>query len=318
MSSTRLVVCGSIALDRIMSFKGNYHELIDADKLEVLSLSVLVDSLSVVPGGIGANIAYNLAQLGDKVTLLGSIGVDASDYLERLGDAGINIASVHRSQLPTASFSVLTDSVGNQVGGFYPGAMSDAKDISFAPWADSKEPILACLSAHDPSAMRRQTEECIKHDIPLVYDPGQQVSTRSSDDLKRGIAAAKILIVNEYELSMLFKRTGLSEQELQAAVPILITTLGEHGSRILDSRLPKPVEIGIATPSEIVDPTGAGDAYRAGFLYGYLRQWELVQCGQLGSVVASFALEHHGPQGPLSREAVMERYEKTFNEKVVL
>jgi adenosine kinase len=117
---------------------------------------------------------------------------------------------------------------------------------------------------------------------------------------------------------MLCKRTGLSEKELPAAVPILITTLGEQGSRILDSRLSHPVEISIATPSKIVDPTGAGDAYRAGFLYGYLRQWEMQQCGQLGSVVASFALEHHGPQGPLSREAVMERYMQTFNEKVAL
>jgi len=318
MSSTRLVVCGSIALDRIMSFKGNYHELIDADKLEVLSLSVLVDSLSVVQGGIGANIAHSLVQLGGDVSLLGSVGSDGLDYLQSLSDMGIDTQSVHRSKLPSGSFNVLTDSAGNQVGGFYPGAMGDAKDVSFAPWADSKEPILACISAHDPSAMRRQTEECIKHNIRLVYDPGQQVSTISSDDLKRGVEAAEILIVNEYELSMLCKRTGLSEKELPAAVPILITTLGEQGSRILDSRQSHPVEISIATPSKIVDPTGAGDAYRAGFLYGYLRQWEMQQCGQLGSVVASFALEHHGPQGPLSREAVMERYMQTFNEKVAL
>jgi adenosine kinase len=318
MPSTRLVVCGSIALDRIMSFKGNYHELIDADKLEVLSLSVIVDSLSVVRGGIGANIAQGLVQLGGEVSLLGSVGFDGLDYLQSLSDLGIDTQAVHRSKLPSGSFSVLTDSVGNQVGGFYPGAMSDAKDLSFMPWADSKEPIIACLSAHDPSAMRRQSEECLKHNIRMVYDPGQQVSTIPGDDLKCGIEAAEIVIVNEYELSLLIKRTGLSEGELQAAVPILITTLGKNGSRICDSRSSQSLEISVAKPSKVVDPTGAGDAYRAGFLYGYLRQWELRQCGRLGSVVASFALEHHGPQGSLSREAVKERYEKTFNEKVVL
>jgi adenosine kinase len=231
---------------------------------------------------------------------------------------GIDTSGVHLSKLPTGSFSVLTDSSGNQVGGFYPGAMGDAEHISFLPWVETGEDIIACISAHDPGAMRRQTEECLNHKIRLVYDPGQQVSTVPAEDLKRGVEAAEVLMVNEYELSTLCKRTGISETELQTSVPILVTTHGEHGSRIFDSRQPDPIEIGIAKPAQYVDPTGAGDAYRAGFLYGHLRQWGISQCGRLGAVLASFALEHRGPQAPFSRDAVIKRYQETFNEEVTL
>jgi adenosine kinase len=196
--------------------------------------------------------------------------------------------------------------------------MGDAEDLSFAPWIEAGDDIIACISAHDPIAMRRQTEECIKHKIRLLYDPGQQVSTVPAEDLKRGIEGAEIVMVNEYELSMLCKRTGMSEAELQDSVPLLITTHGERGSRIYDKRLSAPVEVGIAKPEEYVDPTGAGDAYRAGFLYGYLRQWDVTKCGRLGAVIASFALEHHGPQAPFSHEIAMKRYQTTFNEEVVL
>jgi adenosine kinase len=132
------------------------------------------------------------------------------------------------------------------------------------------------------------------------------------------VEAAEMVMVNEYELSTLCKRTGMSETELQNSVPILVTTHGEHGSRIFDKRLPDPVEIGIAKPETYVDPTGAGDAYRAGFLYGHLRQWEMKACGRLAAVLASFAIEHHGPQAPFSRDALMKRYQETFNEEVKL
>jgi adenosine kinase len=318
MSKTRLVVCGSIAIDRIMKFSGNYHDLIDAAKIDVLSLSVLVDSLTVVEGGIGANIAYNLVLLGSEVSLIGSVGPDGFDYLQRLSELGIDTQGVHMSRLLSGSFNVLTDSVGNQIGGFYPGAMSDAADLSFLPWVNSGEDIIACISAHDPVAMRRQTEECQQHKIRFVYDPGQQVSTIAAEDLRLGIEAAEVVIVNEYELSMLCTRTGISEAQLQSKVPVLITTHGEQGSRIFDKQLSAPLEISIAKPEEYVDPTGAGDAYRAGFLYGYLRQWDLKQCGRLGSVIASFTLEHHGPQAPFSREDITKRYQQTFNEEVTL
>ena len=317
MSKPHLIVCGSIAIDRIMNFSGNYHDLIDVTKLQVLSLSVLVDSLKVSEGGISANIAFYLAALGEHPTLLGSIGSDAQDYLNRLGALGIDISAVHISELPTAAFNVLTDTSGNQVGGFYSGAMSDADSLSFVPWAKESD-LLTCLSAHDPKAMRRQSEECLEHGIRMVYDPGQQVSTLPPEDLKLGIKAAEVVIVNEYELSLLCSRTGLTEELLKSEVPLLVCTLGDRGSTIRGKSIPDFIHVDVAKPHEIVDPTGAGDAFRAGFLYGYLRQWELVQCGQLGSVVASFALEHHGPQTTITLEEVMNRYYQTFNERIEL
>lgn len=318
MGKPHLVISGSIAIDRIMNFSGNYHDLIDPNKLDVLSLSVLVESLSVSEGGIGANIAYYMAQLGEKTTLLGSIGNDGKDYLTRLEDAGVDTAAVNISSLPTASFNVLTDTAGNQVGGFYPGAMSDAGSVSFLPLNQNSDEIIACLSAHDPEAMRRQTTESLDNKLRLVYDPGQQVSTLPADDLRAGVEAAEVVFVNEYELSLLCTRTGLSEKDIINRVQVLVMTKGKDGSRITLKEGLQETSIGIARPGKLVDPTGAGDAYRAGFLYGYLRQWDMKQCGQLGSVIASYALEHAGPQTTIKKDDLVKRYLETFNERIEL
>jgi len=314
--STQLVVCGSIALDRIMNFTGGFHELIDETKLEVLSVSVLVDSLKISNGGTGANIAYNLSNLGNHPVLLGAVGPDAQEYLQQLEAKGTDVSHVYRSKLPTASFSVLTDSHDNQVGGFYPGAMGDADSLSFTPWAG--QDVLFCLSAHDPTAMRRQIDESAHNKLRLFYDPGQQVSNISVDDLKAGVAAAEVLIVNDYERTVVSKKLGLSEIELAQQVPVFISTHGKDGSVISGQKLPEPVKIAAAKPTDVVDPTGAGDAYRAGFLHGYLRQWDIKQCGQLGSVVASFVLEQAGTQIDLPVDVIKQRYQATYNQEVDL
>lgn len=316
MADTQLIISGSIAIDRIMNFSGSYKDLIESSKLEVLSVSVLVDSLTEAHGGTGANIAYNVAQLGDTPILLGSVGPNGKTYIDFLADHGVDISSVHQSQLPTASFNVLTDSGDNQVGGFYPGAMSDADGLSFLPWKDSA--AFFCISAHDPRAMRRQIEECRANSLPFMYDIGQQVSNVSDEDLKAGIEAAQVVIVNDYEQGVLLNKTGLTSDALQAAVPLLISTHGKDGSVLSGTSLPEPINIKSAAPREIVDPTGAGDAYRSGFLYGYLRQWEYKICGQLGSVVASFVLEQAGTQVNLSLDAIRERYKATYNEEITL
>jgi adenosine kinase len=316
MNDTRIVVCGSIAIDRIMNFNGSYHELIEPSKLETLSISVLVDSLNVARGGNGANIAYSLASLGDKPSLLGSVGQDGRDYVASLADVGVDTAAVHFSQLPTASFNVLTDGQDNQVGGFYPGAMGDADSLSFLPFKD--QDALVCISAHDPAAMRRQVQECVDNGIRLMYDPGQQVTNVSGDDLRAGIEAAEILIINDYEMSVLSGKTGLSREEIEAKIPILISTHGKDGSAISGRQVKDTINVGSAKPLTVADPTGAGDAYRAGFLHGYLRQWDLKKCGQLGSVVASFVLEQAGTQVALDQDAIMKRYQQTFNEEITL
>ena len=316
MGKTQLIVCGSIAIDRIMNFGGSYTDLIEPAKLHVLSVSVLVDSLKEASGGTGANIAYNLAALGNRPVLLGAAGHDATAYLERLASQGVDTSQVHRSELPTASFNVLTDSNNNQVGGFYPGAMADADGLSFAPWAG--QDVLVCLSAHDPAAMRRQVAESADHQLRLVYDPGQQVSNISAEDLQAGVAAAEVVIVNDYELGVLSSKTGLSAADLQARVPVFITTHGVDGSVVSGNRLDHVTQISSAPPARVTDPTGAGDAYRAGFLHGYLRQWDVKACGQLGSVVASFVLEQVGTQTNLSHADISARYQQIFNQEIEL
>ncbi len=315
MSTPQLVICGSIAVDRIMNFPGRYRDLIKPDKLHVLSLSVLLDKLEDSRGGIGANITTALARLGEQPVLLGSVGADAKGYIDDLQALGIDTSGVHFSHLSTASFNVITDAEDSQVAGFYQGAMSDAETLSFQPWQDKA--AIAMICAHNPAAMNRQVAECRDFGLRLVYDPGQQVADPATD-LAAGLAAAEVLFVNDYERSVLAERVGLSPEQLAARLPIMITTLGKAGSIIEGQQVATPLQIGIAKPAQVVDPTGAGDAYRAGFLYGYLRQWDLRACGQLGSTVASFIVEQHGTQRQFSKPEITERYQATFNQEITL
>jgi adenosine kinase len=315
MAKPQLIVCGSIAIDRIMNFSGRYRDLIKPDKLHALSLSMLLDKLEDSPGGIGANIVASLACLGEQPILLGSAGTDAKDYIKRLHGLGVDTSHVHFSDLPTASFNVITDSEDSQVGGFYQGAMSDSQSLSFKPWQGKD--ALVVISAHNPEAMNRQVAECQDYRLRLVYDPGQQVSDPTTD-LKAGSEAAEVLITNDYELSVLCQKLGTSPEDLKNKLPLVITTLGKYGSIMEGKPINEPISIGIAKPEAVVDPTGAGDAYRAGFLYGYLRQWDLRVCGQLGSVVSSFIVERHGTQHHFSKQDVMERYRDNFNGEIEL
>jgi adenosine kinase len=313
MPGTKIVICGSIAIDRIMNFGGRYRELVQPDKLHVLSLSVLLDKLEDSRGGIGANISSALAQLGEQPVLISSAGPEAADYLQDLAALGIDMSNVHVSQLPTASFNVLTDSEDSQVGGFYPGAMLDSDSVSFMPWQG--QDALMLLSGFDPKAMNRMVGECRQANLRLVYDPGQQVS-EDSMDLRAGVEAAEIVFLNDYEHGLLCKKTGLSPEDLKAKVPILITTFGKEGSIIEGHKISEAIKIPMVKADQVVDPTGAGDTYRAGFLYGYLRQWDLAKCGRLGATMASFIIERHGTQQEFSKAAIIDRYRRNFNEEI--
>ena len=277
-----------------MHYEGKLAELIQLEKLEQLSLSVLLSRVERTQGGIATNIAYSLTLLQEKPVLLVSVGKDQAEYMASLAARGANTELVHFSDLPTASFTVLTDSVGAQIGGFYPGAMSDAATLSLQQFAEQN--VLIVISAHDPNQMGVQLREAAEQHLRLVFDIGQQVAALDPEVLRQGLSAAELLMVNEYELELLCSRTGLSVADVFARVPTTVVTLGDRGCRIHQraaSALPITVS---AVSAQAVDPTGAGDAFRAGFLYGYVRNWPQVQSAQLGATVAAFAVEAHGTQ----------------------
>ena len=308
-----IVVSGSIAIDRIMHFSGRYREHIQPEKLDTLSISIFLDGLQDSYGGVGANIAYTLACLGEAPLLLGAVGKDGLLYMEQLAHRGVNITHVFESALPTATFNVITDADQNQVGGFYPGAMFDSDALSLEPWKGTA-PIVV-VSPHDPKAMQRQVEECRQWSLKLCYDIGQQVSNLPGDQMAAGVDAAEILILNEYEMSVLGKKTGKSVEDIKRQVPIVITTFGKKGSVIEGKDVREPITVGVVKPRQVADPTGAGDAFRAGFLYGYARGWKLRACAQLGAVCATYAIEEMGTQThSFTLVEAGERYKQSFGE----
>jgi adenosine kinase len=293
-SYTHLIVTGSLSIDRIMNFSGHYKDLIQADKLHVLSLSVLIDGLTNSRGGTAGNIAYNLALMGQSPVILGSIGPDATDYLSDLAKIGVDTSHVHVSHLPTPTFTVMTDSDDNQIGGFYPGAMSDIGSLTLAPWYNTNSLII--ISANDPTGMDQLVNECITHGLDYVYDVGQQTTNITIDQLKLGIENTKMLFVNDYELGLIISRTGYSQEQISRMIPVVVTTLGAKGTRITGSTVKKALTIPAVKNIKVVDPTGAGDAYRGGFLYGYLNHYNLTTCASLGSITATYTISLRGTQ----------------------
>ena len=304
-----LILTGSICIDRIMNFGGHYKELIQADTLHVLSLSVLVDKLSHSRGGTAANIAYSSALLGDHPILLGSVGHDASNYVDDLGKLGIDTSHVFYSDLPTPTFTVMTDSDDNQIGGFYPGAMADISHLTLEPWYGGNP--LVVISANDPTAMDQLVKECIAHKLDYVYDVGQQVTNITIDQLKLGLSRAKILFVNDYELGTITSRTKYSKTDLVKMIPLVVTTLGKNGTEIGGQIIPALKNI------KVIDPTGAGDAFRAGFIYGYLRNWDLSACSELGSTIATYTIEKHGTQTHIfTLDEVIKKHYSAYGRKL--
>lgn len=311
----KLILTGSIAIDRIMTYDGRFADVIQPDKLHILSLSVLLSNLQETRGGVGANIAYTLALLGDKPLLYGSVGQNAAEYMSALEEMGIDTSLVHFSSLPTATFSVITDKSDCQVGGFFSGAMGDAKSLTIEHFKD--ENVFIVISPHDPSQMAEQVKECKKLKKRMCYDIGQQASNVLAKDIKEGIEACELLIVNDYEMGILTEKTGWSQEKITDTVKTVVVTLGEKGSLVWNNGEKRLVASN--KTKELVDPTGAGDAFRAGFLYGYVRDTDPVICAQLGATAASFSIEHRGTQEHhFTRAQFRERYQKQFGSHPIL
>jgi adenosine kinase len=314
-----------MAFDYIMSFPGQFAEHILPDQIERLSISFLVDSMRRERGGTAGNICYNLALLRQPCLLMATVGQDAPEYIAGLRERGVDTSGV--LTLPnefTASFFVSTDRVNNQIASFYTGAMAKAGQISFAT-QNYGQIDLAIISPNDPGAMVKYVNECKEFDIPYIYDPSQQIPRLNPEDVVQGIAGAKVLIVNDYEFEMVKKQTGLSEAEIQGMVDTVIITQGEQGSLIRtrskqgDSFSVEEFDIPSAPPVRIADPTGVGDAYRAGLMTGIMKGYPWEVCGRLGAIAATYVLEQHGTQRhTYNRRQIGRRYREIFGDHAAL
>jgi adenosine kinase len=305
----RIIVTGSIAYDYLMSFPGSFTEHLLPDHLQRVSLSFLVDSMDKRRGGCAPNIAYTLALLGERPVLMGTAGQDFDDYRRWLDGAGIDTSLVKQVEGKfTASFFCSTDKAGNQIASFYTGAMANAGELSFR---DAGPCDLAIISPNDPGAMVRYAQECRDLGIPYIYDPSQQVARMGGDDLKDGVVGARVVICNDYEYEILREKTGLDAAAMLQTAEAVIVTKGEQGSTI---RLRgRAIDTPAVAPTGAVDPTGVGDAFRGGLMKGLAAGAPWDTCGRLGSVAATYALEHLG--GSAHRYSWSEfkaRYESHF------
>jgi len=292
-----IAVTGSIATDHLMRFPGRFAEQLLADQLAHISLSFLVDDLVIRRGGVGGNIAYAMGVLGGSPLLVGAAGADFAEYRSWLESNGVDCSAVRVSDSAyTARFVCTTDEDMAQIASFYPGAMSEAREIEIAAVAKSAGSVdLVLVGANDPDAMLRHTDECRLLGIPFAADPSQQLARLSGDDAKKLIQGAKYLFTNEYEWGLLQQKTGLSEEEIRAQVGLRVTTLGAKGVEIVDAE-GNWVRVGVVPERGKVDPTGVGDAFRAGFLLAHSAGLSLERSAQLGSLVAVYVLETVGTQ----------------------
>lgn len=305
-----IIVTGSIAYDYLMSFPGKFTEHFLPEHMNRVSLSFLVDTMDKRRGGCAPNIAYTLALLGERPRLMGTAGQDFGDYAQWLDAAGVDTSLVKVVDGKfTASFFCSTDTESNQIASFYTGAMAHAGELSFRTAPDAR---LAIISPNDPNAMLQYAEECRTLDVPFVWDPGQQCARMSGDELADGLRGAALVICNDYEFELVRQKTGLGETEVLDRADALVITRGENGCTIFTAGS-EAVDISAVPPHRIVDPTGVGDAFRGGFLKGMAGKAPYEVCARLGSVAATYALEHLGGQShAYTWQEFRSRYEEHF------
>jgi adenosine kinase len=311
-----IVLTGSVAYDYLMTFPGFFRDHLLPDKLDSISLSLLVDSMVRLRGGIAPNIAYTLALLGEKPRVMATVGEDFLEYRAFLEAAGVDtsLMKVIAGEF-TASCFINTDRDNAQLVSFYPGAMGKADQLSFHDLEEKPEYVV--ISPNSPEAMNLYPGECRELGIPFLYDPSQQIPRMNGKELKNGLEGADDLMVNDYEFGMIQNKTGLSEDEINQKLRLMVVTLGEKGTRIIVEG--EEYDIPVVTPDIIVDPTGVGDAFRGGFLTGLSRAFPWEVCGRMGALAATYCLEVKGTQEhKFSREEFVERYRKNFDDRGVL
>jgi adenosine kinase len=289
----RIVITGSIAFDYIMRFPGLFRDHFLPDKLDSISLSFLVESMTRQRGGVAPNIAYTMALLGSRPVVMATAGQDFDEYRAWLTQVGVDTSAVKIiANVFTASMFANIDRANAQLASFYPGAMAHAAECSFRDLPT--KPDLAVISPNDPGAMGLYVVECVELGIPYAYDVSWQLARLTGAEIEAGVAGCRMLIVNDYEMALITNKTGIAEDDPRLASKVVVVTRGEKGSTILVDNCRH--EIPIVPLEHPPEPTGAGDAYRGGFLRGWEAGWPWEVCGRMGALAATYCLEHHGPQ----------------------
>ncbi|HYL70720.1 MAG TPA: carbohydrate kinase family protein [Candidatus Dormibacteraeota bacterium] len=307
----RIAVTGSVAYDTIMVFPGRFRDHIIPERAHLLNVSFQVDQLERRRGGTAANISHNLALLGEHPLLCGAVGAaDFDDYAAALEAAGVDTRHALRAgDVGTATAYITTDLDDNQITAFFSGAMARARNLDLTALEDVSDVV---VGADDPVGMARHVEECAALDARLTFAPAQQIPSLDDAVLRSGLAAAWLVVGNDYELDMIRQRTGLSADDISAHATVAVTH-GAAGSELHHKN--GVIHVAAATAARVVDPTGAGDAYIAGLLAGLRRGASLEASGRLAAAVASFAVEQPGPQGhSFDTAQLTERYASAFGD----
>jgi adenosine kinase len=287
-----VIVTGSIATDYLMKYPGKFREHIFIEQTGKLSVSFLVEDKQMSRGGIGPNIAYTMALLGERPRLMGTVGQDFADYRQWLELQGIDTSLVvaYPGEF-TATFTVITDLEQNQIAGFHSGAMARGKELTYRS-LDKSEIDYVIISPHDPEGMLRNCMECRELGIRFIFDPSQQLARLNGEQVLQGMDCAFGMTVNDYELELVKQKTGLDEAGILQRVGVLVITRGGDGSTFMSKD--RRVDVPIAPAREILDPTGVGDAFRGGLLVGLLRGYPWEVTGRIGALAATYCLEQVG------------------------
>jgi len=309
----KILVTGSIAYDRIMNFPGYFKDNILPEQIHNLNVSFFVDKFRESFGGTGGNIAYNLNLLETNFLTWANVGDDFENYKHWLSKNNIDVSKikVFKDQ-KTAGAYIITDQADNQIAGFFPGAMMESISLKPIPL---KNIGLAIVSPQNPIDMIELPLLFKDEKIPYIFDPGQQVASLSGEQLKQSINGSKVLIGNDYEIKLIQEKTKWSLKDLQKQTEILIITLGEKGSQIYSKN--KEYNIKPAEAENTSDPTGAGDAYRAGLIKGLVEKWPLEKIGKFAGLISVYTVEKYGTQThEFTWKELEKRYRQNFNEKL--
>ncbi|TAN33520.1 carbohydrate kinase family protein [Patescibacteria group bacterium] len=310
-----ILVSGSLVYDNIMNFPDSFKNHIMPDNIHILNVCFVVDRLERSWGGTAGNIAYTMKLLGAEPLVVSAVGADGSDYLDYLKKNGIDAANIKiDKKQSTASAYITTDADDNQITAFYNGPLANVDSLE----AVKEKFELAIVSPTQKEAMQKHMHECATFGAKAMFDPGQQITAFTGEELQKMLSQAHFVIGNDYEIKLLEERTGWDANEILKNAKVLIVTLGERGS-IIKTAEGEEVKVGSCPPLSFDDPTGAGDAYRAGFLVGFERGYNWKMCGQMGAVAASYAIETFGTQAHnFTKKEFCERYKKAFGEELKL